>query len=325
MTDEKKNLFIADTKKEILPDGGVKISMITGEGDIRQTKYCVFPGINLFYNDIHISNSYGKAKPGLDNLFEINHCREGRLECHVEDEYFYISPGDISLHLIHNVDRRESFPTSHYHGVTVQIDMNKCPVSLSEFLPDINVNPSQIAEKFNLHNKNFYILRRMPEIEHIFSELYKAPETVKKGYFRLKILELMLFLDGINPISWQSEASSISAVQAGKAYEISSYINANLDKRITLQSLSEKYEISVSYIKNIFNAVYGVSVSRYIRNQRIAQAATLLESTDRTVLDISGQLGYENSSKFAAAFRSVMGVSPAQYRKRAFHNRKEDV
>ncbi|MBQ8604012.1 MAG: helix-turn-helix transcriptional regulator [Oscillospiraceae bacterium] len=325
MTDEKKNLFITDRKKEVLPDGGIRTSMMTEKGDIRQTKYCVFPGINLFYNDIHISNSYGKAKQGLDNIFEINHCREGRLECHVGDEYFYISPGDISMHLIHSVDRRESFPTSHYHGVTVQIDLNKCPASLTEFLPDINVKPAQIAEKFGLQNKNFYILRRMPEIEHIFSELYKAPETVKKGYFSLKILELMLFLDGINPTVEQNEAVSISGVQASTAHEISRYINANLDKKLTLKELSEKFDISVSYIKNIFNAVYGMSVTKYIRSQRISQAAALLEKTDRTVLDISGQLGYENSSKFAAAFRRVMGVSPAQYRKRGFNSRKEDV
>ncbi len=308
-----------------MPDGGIRTYVLTEEGDMRQTKYCVFPGINLFYNDIHISHSYGKAKSGLDNIFEINHCREGRLECHVGDEYFYIAPGDISMHLIHNVDRRESFPTSHYHGVTVQIDLNKCPASLAEFLPDINVKPAQIAEKFGLSDKNFYILRRMPEIEHIFSELYKAPETVRKGYFRLKILELMLFLDGINPIAGQSEAVSISSVQVNIAHEISIYINANLDKKLTLQQLSEKFEISVSYIKNIFNAVYGMSVTKYIRSQRVARAASLLEKTDRTVLDISGRLGYENSSKFAAAFRSVMGVSPAQYRKRGFNSRKEDV
>ena len=43
-------------------------------------------------------------------------------------------------------------------------------------------------------------------------------------------------------------------------------------------------------------------------------AAQLLRSTDRTVLDIAGQFGYDNASKFAKAFRNVIGVSPNAYR-----------
>ena len=34
----------------------------------------------------------------------------------------------------------------------------------------------------------------------------------------------------------------------------------------------------------------------------------------RQVLDIAGQFGYDNASKFAKAFRSVIGVSPSAYR-----------
>ena len=42
-------------------------------------------------------------------------------------------------------------------------------------------------------------------------------------------------------------------------------------------------------------------------------AAELLRST-RTVTDIAGEFGYDNSSKFASAFQSVLGRSPAEYR-----------
>ena len=43
-------------------------------------------------------------------------------------------------------------------------------------------------------------------------------------------------------------------------------------------------------------------------------AAALLRETDRTVLDIACQFGYDNASKFARAFRDVIGVSPREYR-----------
>ena len=40
----------------------------------------------------------------------------------------------------------------------------------------------------------------------------------------------------------------------------------------------------------------------------------LLEYTDKTILEVAMEYGYDNGSKFAAAFRSVKGVNPAQYR-----------
>ena len=46
-------------------------------------------------------------------------------------------------------------------------------------------------------------------------------------------------------------------------------------------------------------------------------AARELLLSDRTVADIAGKFGYDNSSKFAGAFQAVMGCSPRTYRANA--------
>lgn len=46
----------------------------------------------------------------------------------------------------------------------------------------------------------------------------------------------------------------------------------------------------------------------------------MLEYTDKTVLDIAIEHGYDNGSKFASAFRSVKGINPAQYRNEKYRN-----
>ena len=53
-----------------------------------------------------------------------------------------------------------------------------------------------------------------------------------------------------------------------------------------------------------------------IYNDVHTQSYTLppASTADRTVLDIAGQFGYDNGSKFAKAFRDVIGVRPAAYR-----------
>ena len=71
---------------------------------------------------------------------------------------------------------------------------------------------------------------------------------------------------------------------------------------------------SAAQIKGSFQAVYGMTPAAFLRSRKMHGAAQLLRETDRTVLDIAGQFGYDNASKFAKAFRDVIGVSPAAYR-----------
>mgnify|MGYP000251346684 CR=1 FL=1 len=68
--------------------------------------------------------------------------------------------------------------------------------------------------------------------------------------------------------------------------------------------------------------LYGVS-SDYARRVLCIQQfsfaeaveADYIEETEYSMAEIAGMLGYDNPSKFAAAFRSVVGCSPREYKK----------
>ena len=68
-----------EAKDELRQDCKIfRLSNETGYG--RVTVYQVFPGIELYYNDMHIgycSQNQATAK----NMIEINHCLTGRFEC----------------------------------------------------------------------------------------------------------------------------------------------------------------------------------------------------------------------------------------------------
>lgn len=296
-------------------DGGTTFHVKGNVGEITMTRYPVFPGIDLIYNDIHAGISLANLVKDGRRLLEIDHCRDGRMECRVGKDGFYLAPGDISIHQLGTSQREELFPTQHYHGITIQIDLDNSPQCLSCFLQDVNVEPADIAAKFRLEENYYYALRQLPAIEHIFSELYALPQTVKKGYFKVKILELFLFLAGLECTEDVSEQRGMSGDQVVLAKNVCSYLTEHIEQRITIAELAEHFAVSASKIKSSFSGVYGMSVHAYMRGQRMQAAGKLLRTTDRTVLDIAGQFGYDNGSKFANAFRSVMGVTPAQYRK----------
>ncbi|MCI1966401.1 MAG: AraC family transcriptional regulator [Oscillospiraceae bacterium] len=281
-------------------------------GDIIMTSYSVFPGIHLIYNDAHMQRCSAERMIS-GNVIEINHCREGRIECEFKDEFCYLSQGDLAIARKDETAHDSYFPLKHYHGISITIDIDRAPDCLSCLLDDVNVKPSALIRKFCSTTRCF-ILRSKPCLEHIFSELYSVPDSIKKGYFKVKILELLLFLNGMELEKDDVKRRFYSKTQVTLAKNTCKYLTKHMDSRITLEQLTDIFHVSGTQLKNSFKGVYGVSVYSYIRTQKMQAAALTLRQTNDTVLEIAGKYGYENGSKFASAFRDVIGVSPSKYR-----------
>lgn len=238
------------------------------------------------------------------------------MECSVGDDFCYISPGDLLIVKTAHVSSSLYFPLRHYHGITIRIHTDKAPQCLSCFLQDVAVQPKAIEEKF-CGEKSYYIARSDSSVEHIFSELYAVPEKIRQGYSKIKILEQMLFLSAYEIRDGESENRAVSPFQVRLAKRVAQYLTENMYEKITLEQAANAFYASATAIKTSFKAVFGVSFYAYVKTQKMESAAYMLEYTDRTVSDIANAHGYDNSSKFANAFRSVKGMSPAAYRARS--------
>lgn len=298
-------------------ENNVKDLEMSTDGRFHATAYAVFPGISIVYYTAHTQWGARREKDA-DNgdVFEIFHCREGRMECSVGDDFCYISPGDLLIVKTAHVSSSLYFPLRHYHGITIRIHTDKAPQCLSCFLQDVTVQPKAIEEKF-CGEKSYYIARSDSSVEHIFSELYAVPEKIRQGYSKIKILELMLFLSAYEIRDGESENRAVSPFQVRLAKRVAQYLTENMYEKITLEQAANTFHASATAIKTSFKAVFGVSFYAYVKTQKMESAAYMLEYTDRTVSDIANAHGYDNSSKFANAFRSVKGMSPAAYRARS--------
>lgn len=235
------------------------------------------------------------------------------MECQYQDGFYYLTPGDLSISRKDTAPHTSSFPTGHYHGVTLLIDPNCAPHCLSCMLEDVNVQPSTIADRF-CQGRRCFVARSSPRVKHVFSELYSVPERIRKGYFKVKVLELLLFLSVLPVPPAEMEQRCYTNTQVTLAKEVCQYLTDHMDSKITIQALSDQFNASATLIKNSFRGVYGMSPAAFLRAQKMHSAADLLRNSNRTVLDIAGQFGYDNASKFAKAFRDIIGVSPNEYR-----------
>lgn len=94
------------------------------------------------------------------------------------------------------------------------------------------------------------------------------------------------------------------------------YLLENLDKRITIDTLSRKFLMNPTTLKSKFKAAYGHSIAAHIKCHRMEKAAKLLLESDMPIGEIAANVGYAGGSKFSAAFFDAYGLLPLEYRKK---------
>ena len=92
------------------------------------------------------------------------------------------------------------------------------------------------------------------------------------------------------------------------------YMETHLEQNISTQDVAEEVGISPYLFGKGFSVMTGYSVSEYIRGRRLYLAALTLRDTERSVLDIALDAGYDTPESFTKAFARFHGVTPTAVR-----------
>ena len=306
---------MGDNLEEVVETEDCKVlRMKDPSGDGLMTIYRVFDGVYLMYNDFHMSHCYSCFTSSA-RIFCIDHCREGRIEHRTEkDMRYYMEQGDLRMERRVHRGGDMYFPVSHYHGITIGFFLDHAERALREAMPGVSVDLAALAEKF-CGQEGIYILRKHPSIEHIFSELYNVPVKVRMDYFKIKVMELLVFLRALELSEHKDERPCFYSSQIEKIKAVHKLVTENLAENYTTEKLAKQFDLSVATLKTGFKGVYGSPIYTYIRTHKMNMAASMLV-TDRKkrIIDIASAVGYDNPSKFAAAFKEIFGMTPAEYR-----------
>lgn len=290
----------------------------SGTGDI--TVYQVFPGMELIYNEIHMEYCKKTQNP-CSGITEINYCREGRCECVFEKQsYCYMSAGDLSICYLQRGSHTSSFPTSHYHGITVTIDFAKVTDEMKKILELLSVDLTRISDFYG--KQDFHMIRANETVQHIFSELYTVQDNIKKGYIKVKLMELLLILTEQDLDEQRTDCVYFSKAQRDCIRQIHDFLAEHITNHYTIDELAERFKISPTAMKNCFKGIYGVPIYAYFRTYRLQIAERLLREGQLSIAQIASKIGYTNPNKFTSAFRSTYGMTPTAYKKNIQMDRK---
>jgi AraC family transcriptional regulator len=107
---------------------------------------------------------------------------------------------------------------------------------------------------------------------------------------------------GLSPVQWR---------------HCREYIEANLSEALGLGELAAITGLSEFHFAHLFKRSSGLSPHQYVLKQRIEAACRLLRDTDKSLAQISYELGFSSQAHFSSRFKQRLSLSPSQYRRQS--------
>lgn len=152
----------------------------------------------------------------------------------------------------------------------------------------------------------------------IVNRLESAPEA--EGSPRLVITSKMPLRDaagniiGIAGFSRQVEQTRSQGSGEARFARVIEHMHRQPDTTLSSAAMARMCGLSQSQFDRSFRRVFGTSARQYLLRVRVEAACRRLAETEDTVAALAAELGFFDHAHFTRCFRSIMGLTPAQYR-----------
>ncbi|PLT29396.1 helix-turn-helix domain-containing protein [Peribacillus deserti] len=259
----------------------------------------VFPetGVDL-YESKHLKGQM--VKEHYHDHFQILYALEGEGEITLDGRTYDFSKDRVVLivpETIHSIKANEK--------LTVLVLAFSIPV-LNPFVY------KGILSLIKNHSKHVELdLFTASEIRPLFRKmLYEQKTTDVYSEFAIPIylMEALLILLRHQGVKKVQDANDVRCIQMRE------YIDTHYFENITAENLSVLFGISTRYMNDIFKKKYNDTPLQYLQKIRINRAKDLLSETEKDIVSICFEVGYETVSTFYRTFRNLVGISPNKYR-----------
>ena len=158
-----------------------------------------------------------------------------------------------------------------------------------------------------------------------YREIKKIIEDMSKE-FREKGLGYRSILNGYSRVLYskilrklkngETNVADLSCINRIIA-ECLAYIDSRCFEKLTLKEVAEHTFYNPAYLSRIFKEQCGVSLSEYIKEKRMGEAARLLSDSSLSNDEIMYQVGYSDKKQFYKNFKDIYHETPAEFRKKS--------
>lgn len=160
------------------------------------------------------------------------------------------------------------------------------------------------------------------DLDEILQET-NAPGPVRKVLVRALVLRLMIRLSRL----YASYSASNDLPPSSRSLRENSvaiavrFIDENFASELRVNEIAKMVYLSPDHFTEVFSAVMGRTPRDYIRHVRLEHAKASLRNSNTPITQIALECGWCDHAHLSQVFRTVVGLTPSQYRAR-FHSAK---
>lgn len=276
----------------------------------------------FFISRYTLSNS--ALKLHRHEYMQINYVYQGKAEHVINNCKFDIIKGDIFVippYVPHKIVAPEgcSAQIFEFEFLPEFINQNFEDIRNAEsFLDFAYIEPFLVSE--NLVKPRLNLIGRLQvEVENILNEAFREYRQAKPGYIlviKSLLLKLLVLVGREFTTNLEdSESRSIYDRHRDAIMAAIKYIDEHYAEDLTLEEVAKVSALSQSYFSYLFKSITMKTFTEYLNGLRISKALQLLKETDKKILDICYEIGFNNVNHFNRVFKQHTGISPSSYRK----------
>ncbi len=200
------------------------------------TEYNVFPGIWLAFHEIR-ALSFSPPPDYPAGLLEISHCQLGLAG--IPGGGPMLLPGDRGpVPPPQQLPIAVSLPHRAVHGLSVVIDPALAPWCTTCLLGDVEVDLTALCQRFSGEMCPLSSGRR-PGWNTFSQSSMPHRRRCAKGYLKVKVLELLLFLSAWIPV--RRQGTSCTRNQVELVEKVFAFLGTHRDQRYTAEQLAAAF------------------------------------------------------------------------------------
>ncbi|WP_413375844.1 response regulator [Alkalihalobacillus sp. 1P02AB] len=159
------------------------------------------------------------------------------------------------------------------------------------------------------------ILRLLWSVSRVLSDIGVEVEIPLYSYQTSEYRQLRLETGQLLERMRISYVDHYDRLEADTIHQIKQYIIDHSHQDISLESLGRKVGLSPIYISKMFKEKLGINYIDFLTECRIEKAKKMLGDPEKSIKEITFEVGYHEPNYFSKVFKKICHVSPKNYRK----------
>lgn len=180
---------------------------------------------------------------------------------------------------------------------------------IHEFLSTSKV--SEVDRQAVPDHLKFGVVPPLESFVQALLQIYGSNTIQQEGLLQLKILELLLLLNGL--AGEKRFANFLFQLTLPQKRNVRTFMEQNYDKPLKVEDYAYLTGRSESTFRRDFKQYFQTTPQQWLKEQRLDKALRLLQQQEMSVTEVAYEIGYENISYFIRAFKDKVGLSPKQY------------